>query len=244
MGFNSAFKGLIPSWEADIFSYSQESLQILSTGARIRYCVHPANSAYLELYFKYTKRYISPVPVAGRSKAWVCGRSLAGIGGSNPASSIDVWCECCVLSGRGLCVGLIARPEESYSVWCVQPSLIMNPRQWGGCGKKKKLNFTLLSSTSLSLALPTDFFPSGFLTVLFLFFVLANLSRIVKVRVKETHYRPGQSLRVPGGWGSQISRQSAHEGGKVVSPTHRSSLPPRKYSWYSFLLEAESTPGT
>jgi hypothetical protein len=27
----------------------------------------------------------------------------------------------------------------------------------------------------------------------------------------------------------------------VVSPTHRPALPPRKYSWYSFLLEAEST---
>jgi hypothetical protein len=39
------------------------------------------------------------------------------------------------------------------------------------------------------------------------------------------------------------SRQSAHEGGKVVSPMHQSPLPPRKYSWYSFLLEAESTPG-
>jgi hypothetical protein len=25
----------------------------------------------------------------------------------------------CVLSGRGLCVGLITRPEESYRVWCV-----------------------------------------------------------------------------------------------------------------------------
>jgi hypothetical protein len=39
----------------------------------------------------------------------------------------------------------------------------------------------------------------------------------------------------------RISRQLAHEGGKVVSPTHRPPLPPRKYSWNSFLLEAEST---
>jgi len=32
---------------------------------------------------------------------------------------LSVSCECCVLLGRGLCDGLITRPEESYWVWCV-----------------------------------------------------------------------------------------------------------------------------
>jgi hypothetical protein len=33
---------------------------------------------------------------------------------------MSVCCECCVLSGRGLCCDeLITRPEESYRLWCV-----------------------------------------------------------------------------------------------------------------------------
>ena len=57
--------------------------------------------------------------MADRSKAWVCNRSPAGIAGSNPAGGMDVCCECCVLSGRGLCDGPIPCPEESYRLWCV-----------------------------------------------------------------------------------------------------------------------------
>ena len=30
-----------------------------------------------------------------------------------------VCCECCVLSGRGLCDELISRPEEAYRLWRV-----------------------------------------------------------------------------------------------------------------------------
>jgi hypothetical protein len=46
------------------------------------------------------------------------------------------------------------------------------------------------------------------------------------VYVKQVYYRRGQTLRVAGSWGSQISRQSAHEGGKFVSPTAAGHLYP------------------
>jgi hypothetical protein len=36
-----------------------------------------------------------------------------------PEAWTSVSCECCMLSGRGLCDGVISHPEESYRMWCV-----------------------------------------------------------------------------------------------------------------------------
>ena len=36
-----------------------------------------------------------------------------------PGAWMSVCCECCALSGRGLCDELITRPEESYRMCCV-----------------------------------------------------------------------------------------------------------------------------
>jgi hypothetical protein len=50
--------------------------------------------------------------VVARSKAWVCSHSLAGFASSNPSEGMGVCRKCCVLSGRGLCVRPIPRPED------------------------------------------------------------------------------------------------------------------------------------
>jgi hypothetical protein len=63
----------------------------------------------------------SPIPVAAWPKAWVCCRSVAGIAGRNRQGAwMSVSCDCCVLPGRGLCDGLITRPEEFYQVCVIE----------------------------------------------------------------------------------------------------------------------------
>ena len=93
-----------------------------------------------------------PVPVAERSKAWVCGRSPAEIVGSNPTGSMDVFLlsVLCVLSGRGLCDELITRSEESYWLWSVvvcdlETSIMRRPWPIEGCrAGNKQTNIMLI----------------------------------------------------------------------------------------------------
>jgi len=67
---------------------------------------------YFILHFIYY--IIMPVPVAARSKVYVCGPSPAEIVGSNPTGGCLSVVSAVLLSGRGLCEELITRPEESY----------------------------------------------------------------------------------------------------------------------------------
>ena len=63
---------------------------------------------------------VRSVPLAVQTRCRCAAACLLGIPDSNSAG---LWmsgcCECCVLSGRVLCVGLIIRPEESYRICCV-----------------------------------------------------------------------------------------------------------------------------
>ena len=74
-----------------------------------------------------------PIPIAARSKAWFCVRSLAGIVGANPAGVwISVSCECCVMTGSSL-------RRADYSSRGVLPivvclSVILKPQRWGRPG--------------------------------------------------------------------------------------------------------------
>jgi hypothetical protein len=68
----------------------------------------------------------------------------------------------------------------------------------------------------------------------------SDVPKALQVKVKLSLYMPGEAARVPGSCGSQISRQSAHESCKVVSPKHSRFHPPGNIPG---TLVAESTQG-
>jgi hypothetical protein len=74
------------------------------------------------------------IPVAARSKAWVYGRSLAGIVGSNPAGDMDVclfWMLCVV---RDTSLRRADRSSRGVLPSVVCLSVIVKPQQWRGPG--------------------------------------------------------------------------------------------------------------
>jgi hypothetical protein len=71
-----------------------------------------------------------------------------------------VCCEWCVLSGRGLCDGLITRPEESYRLWrvvCVisKTSWMRRPYPALGCSAIWKKNEVLWLNSHVVFLSPT-----------------------------------------------------------------------------------------
>ena len=98
-----------------VFLFTNENKRV-PWGRRTRavfFLIRKLQCNYLRL--RWEKR----IAVTAQSKAWFCGRPLAGIMDSNPAKWMYVYCECCVFLGRSLCDGLVSRPEESYHVVCV-----------------------------------------------------------------------------------------------------------------------------
>ena len=86
--------------------------------------------------------------MAVRSKAWVCGRSLAGIAGSNPAGGMDdfslVSVVSCHVEVSASGWSLVQRsPIECDVSHCDREAWIMGrPRPTRGCLAKKKLYCT------------------------------------------------------------------------------------------------------
>jgi hypothetical protein len=95
------------------------------------------------------------------------------------------------------------RKTSDFALWPTQPSIQILPQRQTRKAAKMKLTTNLLLMPRVTM---------------------------VNVKVKQSHYRPRQALSFSGIWGSQISRQSAHECGKVVSRTYRPPLPPGNIS--------------
>ena len=89
-------------------------------------CVVLDSNPKPEIYNSIFSDFINSIVIQGRSQ-WPRGlrrrsaaaRLLRSWVRIPPVAWMFVCCECCMLSGRGLCDELITRPEESYRLRCV-----------------------------------------------------------------------------------------------------------------------------
>jgi hypothetical protein len=79
-------------------------------------------------------KILLPIPVAARSKPWVCGHWLVGIAGSNPSGDMDVcllWVLCVEVSATGR--SLVQRtPTECVSLSVIKCNNNTLHLQWAG----------------------------------------------------------------------------------------------------------------
>ena len=140
-----------------------------------------------------------------------------------------VCCECCVLSGRGLCGGLITRPEESYRLWCVvvcdlETSSRMR-RSWPalGCSTIGKKIYVCPLKVLCTVSRP--------ITTLDCVLLKGSNRASVARLGPEINSRPGNVTKLSfryfqeGYENCMLWVKPAHECGRVVSPTHRPPFP-------------------
>ena len=106
---------------------------------------HGRSGKTMSITYSYSGRSHWPLGLRRRSTAARLLRLWVRI---PPGAWMSVYCECCVLSCRGLCVGLITRPEESYRLCCVvmcdlETSWMRRPLPTGGLLRQKERNYTL-----------------------------------------------------------------------------------------------------
>ena len=126
-----------------------------------RIILHKTSLVFLLSFWRLSSKFTVANLVANYRSQWPRGLSRMSAAARllrswvriPPGAWIFVCCECCVLSGRGLCDELIARPEESYRMWCVlvcdlETSWMRRPWPNGGCcAKNKQINLVANFST-------------------------------------------------------------------------------------------------
>jgi hypothetical protein len=132
------------------------SVRLRKTSVTVQYICIIKNTHTLQNPHKHT-HYILKLTDIHRRSQWPRGlrrssaaaRLLRSWVSIPPGAWMFVCCECCVLSGTGLCDELITRPEESYRLWCVVVCNleISRMRPWPALGRsttaRKKLIYIM-----------------------------------------------------------------------------------------------------
>ena len=111
MGFNSGFKGLTRH-------------NAMDTNELYLFIMYPTcNTYFTHIILPYLITLITSVRWSQWPRGLRCVSAAARLLGLRVRITRGAWmffyCECRVLSGRGVCEELITRPEESYRLCCV-----------------------------------------------------------------------------------------------------------------------------